>query len=711
MTTAIKTSDVTKNSIDTSSKVIKSNSSSKSELSKVDNNKITPKTEDFKEVLNSKTKSIGQDTKEETKNVDSVSKNESSKEVKNTNKIDKLKENLKKLEGDSKSDSKDEVNDILTELLSLLANLSVKEDVKSNVEVNSDNLINMTSVSNGDEAPKNERNNILSDFMKLASKLGIKEEDIKPNGEVNSGIIQTMIEGINGEVTSNNNLSSVMGKIVQLLKMDPVKDGLDTSALKIIEKLSSDLSSNLANDNTEAKEYIKSDIKDLMSEISNKQNEGGKVLNLQDMANKSYFQYNKQSSTENESNNITTSKEDKFLSSLIKDDKGGSLNKINLFASRVQAISNQGADTVSGINEITMKPIQEDVVTKVSANDTELMNLLNKLGIKAEDIKSNGTVNSDILKTVIEKINVDLTSNSNLNSSIEKIGQLLQTDLVKESLDTDSSQSMQKLLSNLSANIADDNTKITKSGMKNLSSEISNVLDNKQNQTEKVLNIEDLLNKNYSQDNKENSTGNETNNAKVSKQEKEVSKEDKSLNSIINDDKDSYLNKMNLFTSRTQTIQNQSVDTARGLTINKATFTDDLIKDVKFISNNGLKELTVKVNPGNLGEITIKLVQEDGILKANLKANSKETSELLSQNLTDIKKQLGDQNIKIAHVNVELYQGDTTFFKERGFGGQFAGEQERSNNRNSNTENNAMISEEEAIDNIATHNSNLEFFA
>ena len=83
------------------------------------------------------------------------------------------------------------------------------------------------------------------------------------------------------------------------------------------------------------------------------------------------------------------------------------------------------------------------------------------------------------------------------------------------------------------------------------------------------------------------------------------------------------------------------------LTINKATFADDLIKDVKFMSNNSLKELTVKINPGNLGEITIKLVQEDGVMKANLKANSKETTALLSQNLAEIKKQISEQNIKI----------------------------------------------------------------
>lgn len=151
------------------------------------------------------------------------------------------------------------------------------------------------------------------------------------------------------------------------------------------------------------------------------------------------------------------------------------------------------------------------------------------------------------------------------------------------------------------------------------------------------------------------------------------------------------------------------MNNARGLTINKATFADDLIKDVKFMNTNSLKELTVKVNPGNLGEITIKLVQEDGLIKANLKANSKETSALISQNLSDIKKQLGEQNLKIADVNIELYQDDTTFFNEQSFSGQLSEEQRRNNTRNSNTGNDLEGSEEDLVDNIGANDNNIEF--
>jgi flagellar hook-length control protein FliK len=310
--------------------------------------------------------------------------------------------------------------------------------------------------------------------------------------------------------------------------------------------------------------------------------------------------------------------------------------------------------------EDDFEELEED--SKSSSKDeiddvlSQLMNLLNQLGINSEDLESGGEeINSGILKTIIEGINENTGSNNNFSSTMDNLIKLLQTDSIKDALDNDLLNGIEKNLNSLSSNLSSDNTK-----------SISDIKDI----------IAKMLNKDYSQDNNDSSTKNDSNNATDSK-------EDKFLNSLINDDKDSSSNKINLFELRTQAIQNQSVDTVKELTVNKATFTSDLIKDVQYMSNNGLKELTVKVNPGNLGEITINLVEEDGIMKANLKANSKETAAILAQNLAEIKTHLNEQNIKIADVNIELYQEDTTFFSGEGFDSQFSQEQEK----NSNTRN------------------------
>ena len=238
------------------------------------------------------------------------------------------------------------------------------------------------------------------------------------------------------------------------------------------------------------------------------------------------------------------------------------------------------------------------------------------------------------------------------------------------------------------------------------------MIDEAKNSGEKVLSLEDML-KNSSSYSQDQSSSSEDNSEMFSS--KDTSKEDKFLNSLLDDKKDNTVdNKINIFASRTQNVQGQNA-VQRGLTVNKATFTQDLIQDVKYMSTNNLKELTVKVNPGNLGEITIKLVQEDGLMKANLKANSKETTALLAQNLAEIKKELGDQNIKISEVNIELYNDDTTFFKDGSFGGTLSQEQGRDENRNSSavgSNNNVNLqSEDEVIENTAEMDTVLDFLA
>ncbi len=375
--------------------------------------------------------------------------------------------------------------------------------------------------------------------------------------------------------------------------------------------------------------------------------------------------------------------------------------------------TSKDASDVNDADELNekLKKLEDDSKSdsKDNVNDIleELLNLLAKYGIKEEDLKANGKINQELLKSLLDKISKQGSSN-NSNSIMEKIMQLLKNDSVKGNLNTDSLKTIGNILNNLSSKLSGEDSENAKN-IKNLASQIANMLDNKHNQDNKVLTLEDMLSKNYSQDSSGSSTGDD---GAASKDNKELSKEDKFLNSLIDDKKDDSLNKINLFASRVATTQNQSVNTVRGLTINKATMVDDLIKDVKYMSANSLKELTVKVNPGNLGEITIKLIQQDGLIKADLKANSKETAALLSQNLADIKKQLSDQSIKISDVNIELYQDDTTFFKEQGFEGQFSSGQNNQNNSPQNRVSTTQsIADEDLSENLAEENNNLNMFA
>ena len=375
------------------------------------------------------------------------------------------------------------------------------------------------------------------------------------------------------------------------------------------------------------------------------------------------------------------------------------------------------SDKNSKIDELKskIKELKEEVKDgncdqkKVSDILAELLIALNNLLEKNEVSQVlNADENNDMIGKLIEQLTSD---NNEENNLLQQLIEILSSDEAKNSLGSDVLKDMKELLQQLSASLTDDSNENINKGITDIISKLDEMLQNSDEQGKDIITTEELFKQSNS--NQDSSMENDDNNAGMT-DKKSNSKEDKFLNSLIEDKKDSVDNKINLFAARTQSVQAQNTE-VRGLNINKATFADDIIKDVKFMSTNNLKELTVKVNPGNLGEITIRLVQEDGLMKANLKANSKETTALLAQNLAEIKKEIGDQNIKISEVNIELYNEDTTFFKNESFGGQLS--QEQNNNSKGASQNNKDVNvnineNDEALEeNLASVDNNLDFLA
>ncbi|NAS16455.1 flagellar hook-length control protein FliK [Clostridium butyricum] len=394
--------------------------------------------------------------------------------------------------------------------------------------------------------------------------------------------------------------------------------------------------------------------------------------------------------------------------------------------------SNKKDDFKEVLNSKKSSDEKNDKITNKDDNSSEINTKLKELKDKLQELKEKSEEDStdkDKINEIIESLLNSLNNLLGLNTEIKDMSletsgsdslkvlnqllELLSSENAKSSFDSESLTSMKDLLSHLQGQLSDE-SKVSdkmKDGLGDIISKLTDMIDDANNNGKKVLTLEEMLNKGYSQD----QSSNESENNEMFSGKKETSKEDKFLNSLLDDNKDNSVdNKINLFASRTQNVQGQNT-VVRGLTVNKATFTQDLIQDVKYMSTNNLKELTVKVNPGNLGEITIKLIQEDGLMKANLKANSKETTALLSQNLAEIKKELGDQSIKISEVNIDLYNEDTTFFKDGGFGGALSQEQGRDENKSSSTgasRNSLEIqNDEDLFENNAEIDTTLDFLA
>ena len=134
--------------------------------------------------------------------------------------------------------------------------------------------------------------------------------------------------------------------------------------------------------------------------------------------------------------------------------------------------------------------------------------------------------------------------------------------------------------------------------------------------------------------------------------------------------------------------------------VSRETVATDVVSNVKYMVKNQVEQLTVKIYPKELGEITIKIISEDGIMKADIKSTSKETYTLLNSNMEEIKKHLSNESLIIKEVNISLYE-DTTYYSGQGFSNEFNDERnkesysvEDNDSINIHKEENEEISEE-----------------
>ncbi len=162
---------------------------------------------------------------------------------------------------------------------------------------------------------------------------------------------------------------------------------------------------------------------------------------------------------------------------------------------------------------------------------------------------------------------------------------------------------------------------------------------------------------------------------------KNLSSEEKLLEKLIGEKEDGKLTKVNQFMNafNNSKISLEEVKNVDKLLINKVTFSEDIVKSIRFMELNNIKDLTVKINPKHLGEVIINLTMEQEAMRAQLKASNKDTVALLNANLKDITEKL-NENIKIQQVEVAIYNDDTTYFSgnERENRQGFNGEQSKS---------------------------------
>jgi len=321
---------------------------------------------------------------------------------------------------------------------------------------------------------------------------------------------------------------------------------------------------------------------------------------------------------------------------------------------------------------VSSEEVHEDEKLSTSEDMQSLINLIIAL-LNKEDTPKAETVSSDLISGNKDK--VELQPLLDLLGSEKKANGLLEL-LREASINSDMKNKLTELLTLINEDITElDNSSeslmkllTSEEGIDNddLISQLQKIVSMKDaNKEEKPLNIPRRIELEANIVEKSSVVAGVENNEESSSKDSKFSKETAILNKVINgEEKDSKVTRavdfMSYFENSVQ--KSGEVSSEKPIAITKSDLNNDVIKALSYMDKNGIKDLTVKIYPKELGEISISVSMEQGALKAMIKATSKETVEMLALGLKDINEKLNGNNIKIQSVDIGLYEEDTTYY-------------------------------------------------
>ena len=168
------------------------------------------------------------------------------------------------------------------------------------------------------------------------------------------------------------------------------------------------------------------------------------------------------------------------------------------------------------------------------------------------------------------------------------------------------------------------------------------------------------------------------------------------LENIVSADNNSYINSFVGINEFNTVYRNStSNDIPQPVTeIRQEFITEDIIKSVKYMKNSDLEELNVKLNPRNLGEISIKLSKNKEHSNLLITVDDNNILDLVNKNIEDIKKHLNDTDINIKDIVINVKSENENLFSDN-LNKEFNQDRRfNQNNSNKNKKNNNQIIEE-----------------
>lgn len=465
----------------------------------------------------------------------------------------------------------------------------------------------------------------------------------------------------------------------------------------------------MSNVNTDMTKEL--NLKSIQASLNKKVDKNTKLKSFEDTFSKR-LNDNKDSKVDNkfESYNDTVSKskiKDKDTNDY--DKKSDKLdNKLDKLKDKLDKL-NDKLDKASDKNDtVTEKDeSKEDIANEIN----ELMAMINELmsQLDGQDNSSNlqeAENDVDAIDVIKSPISTDMTNSkkSTLGSELKEIVKLLEP--LKNPETQGDLNNIKYVIEGLKETIQETGKNQKSIGNSDFQSSIINelkvALANKSKEKENINNThkDNVVadDKNISSDNIKVETqnkatnnsnefkGNEGNNKNsTSSEDKTIKKEENFLDSLVNDKDKNSINKFMPGTvSKLNTFEATLAKTSESAqSVNKVNVVDGIVKNIKFMQTNDLKELTVSMNPKDLGNMVIKISVEDGKLSAKIIADKKETFDLINANALDVKNALGNVNDKVQQVSVDIQFGDATAYEQFKQGQEYQGNEQRfSGNQN-----------------------------
>lgn len=298
-----------------------------------------------------------------------------------------------------------------------------------------------------------------------------------------------------------------------------------------------------------------------------------------------------------------------------------------------------------GLNEEEVQIISDKLYEVINSN-IKIMNNQNSYSDKYLDSFNYRDNNKFIMKNELDKLSVNNTSQS--NSHFERLG----FDNSKKELELTFNKKIFSEKINIKSEVNNELNILNKIAFANKDIDIST---NNSNLANKEINT--LFNENLNEI-KTNLIVEDTSLNEVDIEVKNSFKKD-----ITQDFKTDNIVNFNINNKVIINDSNKFINDIQVSDIRSTYVIEDIVQAVEYLNNN-IEELSVKMNPKDLGEINIKLIKTKSEEKCIITLAKEESFNLVKENINEIKTHLSSLEINVKEISVEIRSDNQNDFSD-----------------------------------------------